>query len=132
MDRYLFKIKHIILFCSAVLLTATVGFGLFRWLLTFGMEVSVIKKEVLGYVLPTIVSGVLFWNTLRKRFWIIEESKARQTNWRGLLQSFTWMALYAMMMLSGDYVMYRFSTLQKVENVEQIKKHSPRPLLRNR
>lgn len=125
MDRYLFKIKHIILFCSAVLLTATVGFGLFRWLLTFGMEVSVIKKEVLGYVLPTIVSGVLFWNTLRKRFWIIEESKARQTNWRGLLQSFTWMALYAMMMLSGDYVMHRFSTLQKVENVEQIKKHSP-------
>ena len=108
-----------------VMLTATVGFGLFRWLLTFEMEVFAIKAEVFGYILPAILSGALFWIILRKRFGIIEERRARQVDLRGLLQAATWLALYVMMMLSEGYVMHRFSTLQKVENVAQIKKHSP-------
>lgn len=124
MNRYLFKIKHIIPLCSVVLLTAAVGYGLFRWLLAFGMEVFVIKSEVFGYILPAILSGAIFWVTLRKRFWIIEERVARQVDCRGFLQSVTWIALYVMMMFAERYVMHRFSTLQRVENVAQIEKHS--------
>lgn len=125
MNTYLFKIKHIIPLCSVVLLTSAVGYGMFRWLLTFGMEVSAIKSEVFGYILPAILSGAIFWVTLRKRFWIIEERLARQVDCRGFLQSVTWIALYVMIMFADGYVMHQFSTLHRVENVAQIEKHSP-------
>lgn len=104
MNRYLFKIKHIIPLCSVVLLTAAVGYGLFKWLLAFGIAVYAIKSEVFGYILPAILSGVIFWVTLRKRFWIIEERKVRQVDYRGFLQSVTWIALYVIMMFAEGYI----------------------------
>lgn len=125
MSSELFKIKHIVPLISVVLLAAAVGVGLLRWILTFGLGVEVIKEDMLDVFIPATLAVVIVWLALRKCFRIIREDDSKRADWRSLLQFITWGAMSAMMMLSQSYVMHRFSSLQRVDNIDQIGAHTP-------
>lgn len=120
MNSYLFKIKHTIPYCLMVTTVVAVVYGLLRWIITFVLEITVIKSEVWAAYLPCVLGLVIFWFSLRKRFWIIRESIGRQGDWRWILQFVQLLLMIVMMYLAQSYVATHFMQLQSVNSITQI------------
>lgn len=125
MNSYLFKIKHTIPYCLIVTTVAAVVYGLLRWIITFVLEITVIKSEVWAAYLPCVLGLVVFWFSLRKRFWIIRESIGRQGDWRWMLQFAQLLSLISMMYLAQSYVATHLMQLQSVDNITQVDPKGP-------